>query len=126
MPLTLNQALFLIITIALIIVAVYLVRLFAQLRRTAIEGERALANFGELARHLKELDLLVKQQVEELGKTIAASKKAAVGIAEASSLITTRFVRPSSKFLPLLLPVAQFLWRRMRQRKKNKEIDHVQ
>ena len=125
MPLTLNQALLLIVTIAAVIVAVYLVRLFVQLRRTAAEGEKALADFGELARHLQELDLLVKQQVEEFGRTITASKKAAVNIAEASSLITAKFVRPSSKYLPLILPVAQFLWRQFGKRKK-KERDHGQ
>jgi predicted Kef-type K+ transport protein len=123
MTLTLNQALLLIITIAVVVAVVYLVRLFAQLRRTAAEGEKALAGFGELARHLKELDLVVKEQVEELAKTIAASKKAAVNVAEASSLITSKFVRPSSKYLPLILPVAQFIWRQFSKRKK--ERDHV-
>jgi len=124
MPLTLNQVLFLTLTIAGVVVAVYLIRLFAQLRRTAAEGEKALADFGELARQLQELDLVVKHQVEELGLTLAASKKAAVHIAEASALITTKFIRPSSKFLPLILPVAQFVWRQIGKRKK--ERDHVQ
>jgi hypothetical protein len=123
MAITLNQILFLILTIAVVVVAVYLVRLFAQLRRTAAEGEKALADFGELARQLQELDQVVKHQVEELGLTLAASKKAAVHIAEASALITTKFVRPSSKLLPLILPVAQFVWRQIGKRKK--ERDHV-
>ena len=43
MPLTLNQVLFLVLTFAAVIVAVVLVRLFSQLRRTAIEGEKTLA-----------------------------------------------------------------------------------
>jgi len=120
MTLTLNQALFLIITVAVVVAVVYLVRLFVQLRRTAAEGEKALAAFGELARNLQELDQVVKTQVEELGKTIAASKKAAVNVAEASSLITAKFVRPSSKYLPLILPVAQFLWRQLGKRKKER------
>ena len=121
MTLTFNQALFLILTVAAVVVAVYLVRLFVQLRRTAAEGEKALAEFAELARHLKELDLVVKEQVEELAKTIAASKKAAVNVAEASSLITSKFVRPSSRYLPLILPVAQFLWRQFGRKKKERD-----
>jgi predicted Kef-type K+ transport protein len=120
MILTLNQALLLIITIAVVVAVVYLVRLFAQLRRTEAEGEKALARFGELAFHLQELDLVVKQEVEELGKTIAASKKAAVNVAEASSLITSNFVRPSFRYLPLILPVAQFVWRWFGKRKKER------
>ncbi|MCX6567103.1 MAG: hypothetical protein NTW38_11925 [Candidatus Aminicenantes bacterium] len=121
MPQTLNQALLLIVMIAAVVAIVYLVRLFAQLRRTAAEGEKALAEFGELARQLKELDLLVKQQVEELGLTITASKKAAVNVAEASSLITAKFFQPSLKFLPLILPVARFVWRQFGKRKKERD-----
>lgn len=120
MTLTLNQALFLVLTIAFVAAVVYLVRLLVQLRKTAAEGAKALAEFAELARHLKELDLVVKDQVEELAKTIAASKRAAVNVAEASSLITSKFVRPSSKYLPLILPVAQFLWRQVGKRKKER------
>jgi len=121
MTLTLNQALLLVITIAAVVAVVYLVRLFAQLRRTAAEGEKALAEFGELACHLKELDLVVKEQVEELGRTIAASKKAAINVAEASSLITAKFFQPSLKFLPLILPVARFVWRQFGKRKKERD-----
>lgn len=121
MTLTLNQALLLIITIAVVVAVVYLVRLLAQLRRTAIEGQKTLARFSDLAANLQELDQVIKQEVEELGKTIAASKKAAVNVAEASSLITTKFVRPSSRYLPLILPVAQFVWRQLGKRKKERE-----
>lgn len=120
MILTLNQALLLTITIAAVVAVVFLVRLFAQLRRTAAEGQKTLAAFSELASHLQELDLVIKQEVEELGKTIAASKKAAVNVAEASALITTKIVRPSSLYLPLILPVARFLWRRLGKRKKER------
>ena len=118
MTLTLNQVLFLILTVAAVVAIVQLFLLFTQLRRTAIEGEKALGEIAELARHLKDLDLVIKEQVEELAKTIAASKKAAVNVAEASSLITSKFVRPGSKYLPLLLPVAQFVWRRFGKKKK--------
>lgn len=104
MTITLNQILFLILTITVVVVAVYLIRLFVQLRRTAAEGEKALADIGELARQLQELDLVVKHQVEELGLTLAASKNAVVNIATASALITTKFVRPSFKFLPSSSP----------------------
>lgn len=120
MTLTLNQALFLVLTIAFVVAVVFLIRLFAQLRKTAAEGEKALAEFADLARHLKELDLVVKDQVEALAGTIAAAKKAAVNVAEASSLITGKIFRPSSRYLPLLIPVARFLWRQVGKRKKER------
>lgn len=120
MPLTLNQALFLIITFAIVIAVVYLVRLFSQLRKTAVEGEKALAEFRELAKSLNELDLLVKAKVENLGQTLEAAKKAAVNLSEASYLVTTKIVRPSSVYLPLVLPVARFVWRHLKKRKESK------
>jgi len=120
MPLTLNQALFLIITFAIVIAVVYLVRLFSQLRKTAVEGEKALAEFRELAKSLNELDLQVKAKVENLGQTLEAAKKAAVNLSEASYLVTTKIVRPSSVYLPLVLPVARFVWRHLKKRKESK------
>ena len=119
MPLTLNQVLFLVLTFAAVIVAVVLVRLFSQLRRTAIEGEKALAEMRALAQHLNELDLVVKDKVETLGATLEASKKAAVSIGQASALITSNFVQPASRYLPLLIPVARFVLKRMKKKKEN-------
>jgi uncharacterized protein YlxW (UPF0749 family) len=120
MPLTLNQFLFLIITFAFVIAVVFLVRLFAQLRKTAAEGEKALAEFRELAKSLNELDLLVKSRVEDLGKTLEAAKKAAINLSEASFLVTSKIIRPSSKYLLLLIPAARLVWRHLKKRKENK------
>ena len=122
MPLTLNQSLFLVLTLAGVIVAVYLVRLFAQLRRTAAEGEQALVAFRELAKSLNELDLLVKQRVEDLGSTLEASKKAAISLSEASFLLTTKILNPSSKILPLALPIARFVMRNLKKKKEKKNV----
>ena len=119
MPLTLNQALFLVLTFAGVVVAVVLVRLFVQLRRTAIEGEKALAEMRALAQHLTELDLVVKDKVEALGATLDASKKAAVSIGQASALITSNFVRPASRYLPILIPVARFVLGQLKKKKEN-------
>jgi len=121
MPLTLNQFLLLVLTFAAVILVIYLIRLLSQLRRTVAEGEKALAEFGVLAKHLTELDLVVKAKVEDLGKTLEASKKAAVNISQASSLIATKFVAPSSKFLPIALPVVRFVWRQWKKRKEKKK-----
>jgi len=122
MPLTLNQFLFLVLTLAAVVVAVFLVRLFIQLRRTAAEGEQALGAVRDLAKNLSELDVLVKQRVEDLGPTLEASKKAAVGLAEVSYFLTTKVLSPSSKILPLALPVARFVMRLMKKRKEKKNV----
>jgi len=119
MPLTLNQALLLVLTLAAVVVAVFLVRLFVQLRRTAAEGEKTLVEMRALAQHLTELDLVIKDKVETLGTTLEASKKAAVSIGQASALITSGFVQPASRFLPLIIPVVRFFFHRARKKKEN-------
>jgi flagellar biosynthesis/type III secretory pathway M-ring protein FliF/YscJ len=118
LTLTLNQVLLLVLTFAAVVVAVVLVRLFAQLRRTAAEGEKALTEMRVLAQHLTELDLVVKDKVETLGTTLEASKKAAVNIGQASALITSKFIKPSSSYLPLIIPVARFVLKRMNKKKE--------
>lgn len=121
MPLTLTQALLIVLTIAAVVAVVFLVRLFIQLRRTAAEGEKALAEFRTLAKHLVDLDLAVKARVEELGETLQASKQAAVQLSQASLLVTTKVLNPSaSKFLPFVLPVVRFLWQQARKRKEKR------
>lgn len=119
MPLTLNQVLLIILTFAAVVVAVVLVRLFIQLRRTAIEGEKALAEMRSLAQHLTELDLSIKDKIETFGTTLEASKKAAVNIGQASALITSNFVQPASRYLPLLIPIARFVLKKMKKKKEN-------
>ena len=121
MPLTLNQFLFLVLTLAAVVTAVYLIRLFIQLRRTAAEGEQALVAFRELANKLTELDLLVKDRVADLGTTLEASKKAATGLAEVSYYLTTKVLNPSSKILPWALPIARIVMRYLKKRKKEKK-----
>lgn len=118
MPLTLNQVLLLVLTLAAVVVAVFLVRLFAQLRRTAAEAEKTLAEMRALAQHLTELDLVIKDKVETLGTTLEASKKAAVSIGQASALIASNFVQPASRYLPLIIPVVRFFIMRMKKKKE--------
>ena len=120
MPLTLNQFLLLVLTFTAVVVAVFLIRFLSQVRRTAIEGERAMVEVRRLAVSLNELDGLIKERVVELGDFMEASKRTASYMAEASFLLTTRILRPGSRYWRLLFPVAAFLWRRIKKRKEDK------
>jgi hypothetical protein len=122
MPLTLSQVLFIILTVAAVVAVVFLVQLFAQLRKTAAEAEKALVEVRALAKNLSELDFAVKARVDEFGDTLRASKKAALSVSEASFLVTSKFLQPSSKLLPLLLPVARFVLRQVKKRKEKKNV----
>ncbi len=121
MALNLNQVLFLILTIAAVVVAVFLVRFLIQLRRTAGEGERTLAEMRRLAENLNELDLVVKAKVEDLGRLVEASRNTAVNLSEASMFLTTRLLRPAAKYWPLVYPLLTFFWRRIRKKKEKKD-----
>ena len=121
MALNLNQVLFLILTIAAVVVAVFLVRFLIQLRRTAGEGEKTLAEMRRLAENLNELDLVVKAKVEDLGQLVEASKNTAVNLSEASMFVTTRLLRPAANYWPLVYPLLTFFWRRIRKKKEKKD-----
>lgn len=117
MPLTLNQILFIILTVAAVVAVIFLVQLFTQLRKTAAEAEKTLIEVRVLAKNLSELDFVVKARVDELGDALRASKKAALGISEVSFQITSKLFQPSWKLLPLLLPAARFVLQHLKKRK---------
>jgi len=121
MALTLNQVLFLILTIAVVVVAVFLVRFLIQMKRTADEGEKTLAELRRLTESLNELDRVVKAKVEDLGRLVEASKNTAINLSEASLFITTRLLKPAANYWPLVYPLLTFLWKRMRRRKEKKD-----
>ena len=121
MNLSLNQVLFLILTITAVIVAVFLVRFLIQLRRTAGEGEKTLVEMKRLAVNLNELDLVVKAKVEDLGELVNASKDTAVNLSQASMFLTARVLKPAANYWPLVFPVMMFFWKRMRKRKEKKD-----
>jgi uncharacterized protein YoxC len=121
MALTLNQVLFLILTIAVVIVAVFLVRFLIQMKRTADEGAKTLAELRRLAENLNELDQVVKAKVEDLGKLVEASKETAINLSEASVFITTKLLRPAANYWPLVYPLLTFFWKRLKRRKEKKD-----
>jgi Ca2+/Na+ antiporter len=119
----LNHILLIVLTVAAVVAVIFLVRLFIQLQRTAAEAEKTLVEARVLTRHLSELDLEVKARVEELGDTLQASKKAALGLSQATMMVSSRLLPTQAKFIPFALPVARFI---LGQMKKRKEKSHVQ
>lgn len=104
MLLTLNQTLFIVLTVAAVVVAVFLVLFLAQLRRTAQEGERTLAEVRELAAGLKDLERKIDARIDDVGELLESSKKTAAGLAQASLFLTTKVVSPASRYWPIIFP----------------------
>ncbi|MCJ7611259.1 MAG: hypothetical protein MUP19_03275 [Candidatus Aminicenantes bacterium] len=122
MTLTLNQFLFIVLTLAAVVAAVFLVMLLIQLRRTAAQAEKAMAEFRELAQGLQSLQASVQSKVDDLGWIIDSSKKAAGILSQAGQFLSSRAFKPASKIWPVLIPVAGFLFRRWKSRKEEKNV----
>ena len=120
MPLTLTQFLLLVITLAIVVGVTFLITLLIQLRRTLREGEKTLAEITELAKHLQDTNQKVQEKIDDFGEMITASKKTVIGLSEITWFLTTKILRPSSKYWPLLFPLLRFGWRRLKKRKEDK------
>ncbi len=121
MPLTLNQFLLLVLTIAAVIAVVFLVSLITQLRKTAREGEKALAEIQALTKNLNETTDKVQSRIDDIEEVLQSAKKTTAGLAETTKFITQKIVRPSSKYWPFIAPVIRLGWRQLKKRKKQKE-----
>ena len=118
MSLTLNQTLFLVLTIAAIVVVVFLVRLLIQFRKTAREGERTLAEMSELAGSLRELERTLNARADDVGDLLVSTKKMAAGLAQASFFLTTKVVHPVARFLPIVFPLLLIGLRGLKKKKE--------
>ncbi len=75
MSLTLNQFLFLVITICIVVSVAFLVALIVQLRKTAKEGEETLVEIRDLIENLKETDKKVNAKIDDLTPVLEATKQ---------------------------------------------------
>jgi uncharacterized protein YoxC len=122
MSLTLNQFLFLVITIAIVVAVTYLVLFLRQLRNTAREGEKTLVEINSLIRNLQDTSTIVNTRIEDLGGVIEASKHTAANLAEMAALLTARIIRPTAKYWPVLYPLVRIGWRFLKKRKEEKNV----
>ncbi|HVP90826.1 MAG TPA: hypothetical protein VMS75_06370 [Terriglobales bacterium] len=121
MPLTLNQVLLIILTVAAVVAVVFLVRFLVQLRRTAREGEKALAKAQELMDGMKEIEAKLNASLDDIGQVVQAAKKAATGLNQVTGFLSARVAQPAFKLLPLLLPIVRLGWLRLKKRKEEKD-----
>jgi len=120
MPLTLNQFLFLVITIVVVATGTAIILLIVQLRKTASKSEEALADLRELLQNLSETSRAVNAKLEDVDGIIAATKKKAANLSGITWFLTTKMIRPSSKLWPFLYPLIRLGWRQIKKRKEDK------
>ena len=68
----------------------------------------------------KVIEAKINSSLDDVGQVLQTSKKAAVGLTEITGFLTTRFIRPSARFLPFLIPLVRI---GLQQLKKRKEKD---
>lgn len=120
MPLTLNQFLFLVITIVVVATGTSLIILIFQLRKTANKSEEALADLRELLQNLSETSRTVNAKLEDVDDIVKATKKTARSLSEIAFFLTAKMIRPASKFWPFLYPALRIGWRQIKKRKEDK------
>lgn len=120
MLLTFNQTLFLILTVAAVVIAVFLILFLLQLRRTAREAEKSLQEFQVTLEKLKTIEDKVERRLDETGTIIQSAKKTVSGLSELSLFLTTRVVRPASKYWPVIFPLMRYGWQLIKKRKEKK------
>lgn len=122
MPLTLNQFLWLVLTIAVVVAVTFLVILLRQLRRTAQEAEKALIEIKMLVGEARETSRSVQVKLEDVGELVQASKKTAVNVSEMAWFLTTKILRPRAKYWPFLFPLIRLGWRQAKKLKEEKNV----
>jgi uncharacterized protein YoxC len=120
MSLTLNQFLFLVITIAVVVAVTYLVMLLIQLKKTAKEGERTLFELNVLVKRLQDTSEKINVKMDDVDEIVTATKKTAFGLAEASTFLVTRVIRPSSRYWLFFFPLLRLGLRFLKKKKEAK------
>jgi len=120
--LTLNQVLWIILTVAAVVVLTFLTLFLNQLRKTAREAETTLVKARGAIDELQVIETKINASLDGIGQVVAVSKKAVSGLSEATSFLSSRIIRPSAKYWPLLaLPLLRVGLTMMKKRKEKKD-----
>lgn len=120
MLLTLEQVLFVVLTIAVVVAVVFLCVSLIQIKKTAREGERALVEFRALAADLKRLEQKAGRQLDELGSTLQAARRTANVMSGTVHHITSGAFGPAIRYWPLVFPLLRGVWRLLKKRKEKR------
>jgi hypothetical protein len=121
MPLTLNQVLGIILTVAAVVAVIFLALFLNQLRRTAREGEKTLAKAQEMMDGQKEIEAKINASLDNVGEVLVTSKKAVTGLSEIMFFLTSKIIRPSAKYWPFLFPLLRLGVQQVKKRKEKKD-----
>ena len=121
MMLTLNQVLWIILTVAAVVVMAFLAMFLNQLRKTAREAEKTLVKAQETMDGLQVIEAKINASLDNVGEVLATSKKAVSGLSEIAFFLTSKVIRPSAKYWPFLFPLVRLGLQQLKKRKEKKD-----
>jgi len=121
MTLTLNQVLWIILTVAAVVAVTFLALFLNQLRKTAREAETTLVKAQETMDGLQVIEAKINASLDNVGEVLATSKKAVSGLSEVAFFLTSKVIRPSAKYWPFLFPLVRIGLQQLKKRKEKKD-----
>jgi uncharacterized protein YoxC len=121
MTLTLNQVLWIILTVAAVVAVTFLALFLNQLRKTAREAEKTLVKAQETMDGLQVIEAKINASLDNVEEVLATSKKAVSGLSEVAFFLTSKVIRPSAKYWPFLFPLVRFGLQQLKKRKEKKD-----
>lgn len=118
MSLTINQFLLLVITIAIVAAVTFLITFLAQLRKTAKEGEETLKELRDFVQNINNTNRKLNEKIDDVAEIVEASRNTAVSLSEIAWFLTTKIIKPSSKYWPFIYPLIRLSWRQLRKKKR--------
>jgi hypothetical protein len=122
MSLTLNQFLFLVLTIAVVTLVTFLIQFLIQLRKTVKTGEETMKELRTLAVNLSKTSQKVSDKIDDVGEVLEATKKTAISLSEVAFFTAMRLIRPVSKVWPFLFPFIRLGWKKIKKKKEDKNV----
>jgi len=122
MLLTLNQTLFMILTVIAAILATFLVFFLIQVRKTAREAEKSFQELQIILHKLERIEDKVDRRLDDAGVIIESTKQTVSSLSDISLFLTTKVLKPASKYWPVLFPLLRFGWQLTKKRKEKKNV----
>lgn len=120
MVLTLEQVLFVVLTVSAVAAVTFLCITLVQIKKTAREAERTFVEIRSLTADLKRLEQKAGRQLDELGSTLQSARRAANVMSGTAHHMTSGAFGPAIRYWPLIFPLLRGGWRLWKKRKEKR------
>jgi len=111
-----------ILTVIAAILATFLVFFLIQVRKTAREAEKSFQELQIILHKLERIEDKVDRRLDDAGVIIESTKQTVSSLSDISLFLTTKVLKPASKYWPVLFPLLRFGWQLTKKRKEKKNV----